>query len=251
MFAEIPAEQLTKAIEWCARELLAEADIDRPPVDSLLLAERLGLVVAREGAACQRARFVRLSAVAAADEGTILLADEPRPERRQWALAHEIGEFAAHRVFSFLGVALADIPPHGREQIANRLANALLLPGKWFRTDGASVEWDLLELKQIYSTASHELIARRMLEMPVPVIVTLFDQGRPVWRKSNVLRRPPPLTPAEAATWRQAHAGGVPTCHESSLAGEPLLDTLLDIRCWPVHESDWRREILRTGLEEW
>lgn len=251
MFAEIPAEQLTRAIEWCARELLAEADIDRPPVDSLVVAERLGLVVAREGAASQRARFVRLAAVAAADQGTILLADEPRPERRQWAVAHEIGEFAAHRVFSFLGIPLADIPPHGREQIANHLANALLLPGKWFRTDGACVGWDLLELKQIYSTASHELIARRMLEMPVPVIITLFDQGRPVWRKSNVLRHPPPLTPAELATWRQAHALGEPTRYESSRTDQPLLDAVVDIRCWPVHEPDWQREILRTGLEEW
>jgi Zn-dependent peptidase ImmA (M78 family) len=251
MLTDIPTEQLSRAIEWCARELLAEADIDRPPVDTLLLAERLGLVVAHEGAAQQRARFVRLAAVSTAEAGTILLADEPRPERRQWAVAHEIGEFAAHRVFSFLGIPLSDIPPHGREQIANHLANALLLPGKWFRNDGACVNWDLWELKQIYSTASHELIARRMLEMPVPVIVTLFDQGRPVWRKSNVLRRPPPLTPAEQATWRHAHVVGEPTCYESPLAGEPLLEAVTDIRCWPVHEPDWQREILRTGLEEW
>lgn len=247
MLTEIPAEQLKLVVDDCALVLLAETGIDRPPVDALLMAERLGLVVAQDQQSDVRARFVRVGQPNRSGRGTILLADDPRPERRQWAVAHEIGEFTAHRVFAELGIERADIAAGEREQMANHLANALLLPFEWFRADGFAVDWDLYELKQIYSTASHELIARRMLAMSPAVIVTLFDQGKCVWRKSNVLRRSPPLVPAESGTWQVARE----TCQPAQYECRDLPEGLRDVRCWPVHEPGWRREILRTALEDW
>ena len=101
------------------------------------------------------------------------------------------------KVFAMLGLSVGEIQASTRELIANQLAGALLLPTDWFQADGTELEWDLLEIKQRYSTASHELIARRMLQMTPSVIVSLFDQGQLIWRRSNVLRRPPPLTVAE------------------------------------------------------
>jgi len=89
------------------------------------------------------------------------MGEEPRLERRQWAVAHEVGESIAQRVFVRMGVSFVDIPPAGRERVANHLASCLLLPRDWLISDGEAVEWDLTELKKIYSTASHELIARR------------------------------------------------------------------------------------------
>jgi hypothetical protein len=129
----------------------------------------------------------------------------------------------------------------------NRLASCLLLPRKWFAEDGRATEWDLPTLKEVYRTASHELIARRMLEMPSPVIITLFDQGKLQWRRSNVLRRPPPLTPPEEQTWREAFDSADSTRHE----GGDLPEGIDEVRCWPVHEPGWRREILRTDLDGW
>ncbi len=247
MLTEVPVEQLAEAINDCAEELLAEARVDRPPVDALGMAKRLGLVVAQDQQTAVRARFVRVGQTSGAGRGTILLADDPRPERRQWATAHEIGEFAAHRVFARLGIDPTELDSAEREQMANHLANALVLPFDWFRADGFAVDWDLFELKEIYSTASHELIARRMLAMSPAVIVTLFDQGRLVWRKSNVLRRPPPLVPAESGTWQVAHEQNEPAQYEC----RDLPEGLRDVRCWPVHETGWKREILRTALEDW
>jgi Zn-dependent peptidase ImmA (M78 family) len=247
MLTEIPAEQILEVVNDIAAELLAEAGVDRPPVDALLVAKRLGLLVAEDRESDYRARFVRLGQTNRNLRGTILLADDPRPERKQWAVAHEIGEFAAHRVYSELEIDPESLPPAERERMANHLANALLLPFGWFRADASAVDWDLFELKQIYSTASHELIARRMLAMPQGVIVSLFDQGKLVWRKSNVIRRPPPLAPAEMGTWRTAHEQGRATQYEC----QELPDGLRDIRCWPVHEPHWKREILRTALEDW
>ncbi len=257
MLTEIPAEQFAATLEAVAAEVLAEVEWPGAPVDALAVAKRLGLLVARDSKMDVRARFVRLSPTSGGptgrDErggtgrGTIMLADDPRPERRQWAVAHEVGETMAHRVFVQLGVPLVEIPPAGREQVANQLASCLLLPRDWLAADGEAVDWDLPELKRIYETASHELIARRMLEMKPPVMVTLFDQGALQWRRSNVGNRPPCLTEAETSVWRAAFESGQATEYEES----KLPEGISQIRCWPVHEPGWRREILRTDLLEW
>ncbi|NOY30479.1 MAG: ImmA/IrrE family metallo-endopeptidase [Planctomycetes bacterium] len=247
MWSEIPPEQFAAAVDTCAREVLAEGSIAGPPVDALLLARRLELLVARDSSMEGRARFVRLGQGGGAGKGTILLADEPRAERRHWAIAHEVGESVAHRVFAALGIPLVDIPVAGRERVANQLASGLLLPHDWFAADGNALDWDLLELKQIYSTASHELLARRMLEMRPPVIVTLFDQGQTQWRQSNVVGRPPRLTTPELETWRTSHERG----KAAKYCGQDLPEGIEDVRCWAVHEPGWRREILRMELEGW
>ena len=244
MLTEIPTEQFAAALDDCADGLLAETDFEQPPVDTLRLARRLNLQVASDTTMEVRARFVRLST---AGQGAIFLAEDERPERIQWAVAHEIGEYAAHRVVEMLGIDLIDLPVASRERIANRLASCLLLPRRWFAADGESTGWDLTDLKSIYRTASHELIARRMLEMSPPVIISLFDQGQLQWRKSNALQRPPSLIPAERDAWQAAYE----TNHAARVDRADLPECIHDIRCWPVHEPDWRREIIRTELEAW
>ena len=253
MLLEVPAEQFRRVLDTVAREILLEAGLERPPVGAFHVAQQLGLIVARDRPAVDeltapRARFVRLGAgPSRASEGTILLADDPRRERRQWAVAHEIGESRAYRVFAELGVHPQEAPVAAREEVANRLASSLLLPRDWFLRDGVRVDWDLFALKTIYATASHELIARRMLEMPPAVVVTLADQGRPVWRRSNRSFRPPPLTPAERDAWTAAHDGG----HPVQCDPRELPDGVDDVRVWPIHEPGWRREIIRTELTSW
>ncbi|MCH8922317.1 MAG: ImmA/IrrE family metallo-endopeptidase, partial [Planctomycetes bacterium] len=168
------------------------------------------------------------------------LRHDPRAERRQWAVAHEIGEHLAQRVFALLGVSARAAPPNAREQVANLLAARLLLPTPWFQADGERLAWDLLGLKQRYTSASHELIARRMLDMPPPVIVSIFDHDRLTFRRSNLPGRAPPISQQEAACRSTAHSSG------KSASGETGLDV---IQAWPVHEPDWKREIMRTTAE--
>jgi hypothetical protein len=252
MLGEVPVEQLRSVIDAVAQEILAEAEAARPPVDCLLVAERLGLIVARDQplpnqAVQPRARFVRLAAGGASAADAIFLAEEPRRERRHWAVAHEIGESRAFRVFAELGVDPAEAPPAARESVANALAGALLLPREWFDRDGARADWDLFELKAVYATASHELIARRMLEAPPAIIVTLADQGRCVWRRSSGGHRPPPLTPPERDAWTAAHQQARPVqCERAELP-----EGIVDVRAWPIHEEGWKREIMRTELAQW
>jgi Zn-dependent peptidase ImmA (M78 family) len=247
MLSEIPDDEFAAAFDACAAEVLWEAGVQEPPIDALAVAEGLQLVVTHDYAMPHRGRFVRL---ADRDEngggvGTILVGVAERPEREQWAVAHEIGESIAYRVFERLGVAFDEALPTARELVANRLANAILLPRRWFAVDGRNHDWDLLELKERYCTASHELIARRMLEMRPPVVITICDQGRVHWRRSNVSSRPPDLLNEENAVWREVNQTGLPMYEK--LDAETGLES---VRCWPVHEPGWKREIIRSEISE-
>ena len=244
MLDEIPADQFAAALDQCAADVLWEAGVAAPPVDAALVAERLGLVVTHNDALACRGRLVELADPrgSATAQGTIVVGPAERPERLQWAVAHEIGESIAYRVFAALGVRPGAAPENAREAVANHLAGCLLLPRAWFAADGPRLDWDLFALKQRYATASHELIARRMLEMPPPIVVTLCDQGRIGWRRTNADRRPPPMLPAESQAWQKAHRSGTPAQAEA----DPAATGLESIRAWPIHEPEWKREILRT-----
>lgn len=233
-------DELSFALDETAFEVLAEGGVTAPPVDCLGLAERLGMAVATDGRQQARARFVRLAA-RGGGLNSILLRPEPRLERRQWAVAHEIGEWVAHRVFDRLALDPREASPAYREQVANLMASRLLLPTDWYATDAERCGWDLWALKERYRTASHELLARRMLDFSAPIVITVFDQGRLTWRRSNVPGRPPALAEWERACWEQVAA---------TVAVHQAVRQFSRAVCWPVHEAGWRREILRTEAHE-
>ncbi len=243
MFPEFTREELAAGVDRVAQEVLERAAVCRPPVDALAVARALGIAVALDDRQEGRARYVRLS-----DRGsrpsraTILLRPEPRFERRQWAVAHEIGEHVACRVFALWGVDPRETQANARELVANNLAGRLLLPTAWFAADATDCGWDLFSLKARYHTASHELIARRMLECRPPVIVSIFDHRQLSFRRSNLPGRVPPPSPAEMECWRQIHQ------HCSQLPTESAGG---HIQGWPIHEEGWKREILRMEIEEW
>jgi len=237
MLSEIPDDEFAAALDACAAEVLWEAGVTEPPVDALAVAEGLGLVVARDFAMPHRGRFVRLAEQGRdGGQATIVVGQSERPEREQWSVAHEIGESVAYRVFERLGIPFREALPTARELVANRLASCLLLPRRWFAADGRELDWDLAALKDRYVTASHELIARRMLEMRPAVVITVCDLGRVHWRRSNVTARPPSLLPEEEAVWRESH--------DTGCAAEAVVDAeagLEHVRCWAIHEPGWKR----------
>jgi hypothetical protein len=242
MLAELTQEELAAGLDCVVEEILEEAGVFEPPVDALAIARTLGVAVALDDRQEGRARYVRLGERwSGRPRATILLRPEPRFERRHWAVAHEIGEHIAHRVFARWGADPADSPANAREQAANSLASRLLLPTKWFAADAGACDWDLFALKGRYGTASHELIARRMLEFPPVVVVSVFDQGRISFRRGNVPGRVPPL-PVEMECWRKVHEH----CRPQRTRGD-----FCQVQGWPIHEEGWEREILRTELLEW
>ena len=240
MLPEITREELSTILDIVAAETLAAAGFLQPPVDALHVAQISGLTVAWDDRQSGRARLVALASGADSAAQSILLKHDPRQERLQWAVAHEIGGNLTPRIFDQLGIDVRHAAPQAREQVANSFAARLLLPGDWFSTDGASCGWDLIELKQRYETASHELIARRMLDLLVPVIISVYDQDRLTWRKSNLTGRQPPPCRREIECRSRAHKNG-----ETDVDRGPPL-----IYAWAVHEPDRKREIVRMEIDE-
>ncbi len=244
MLPDIPYQDWSDAIDVAVEELLWEAGVAEPPVDAFYVARELGLVVTQDAQLPARAQLVRVAGTAeAVEQPTIVLGDDERFERRQFAVAHELGEFAAARVFEYLAVDPHEAPFGSRERVANALAGRLLLPRRWIHKVGIECAWDLGTLKDRFWTASHELIARRMLDMPPCVVVTVLDQGEITWRQGNFAAPPVAMHEAEHKAWRECHTTGAPasaTMHTDSAT--------ITVRCWPVHEPGWRREIVRTEV---
>jgi Zn-dependent peptidase ImmA (M78 family) len=242
MLAEFTREELAAGLDAVVDELFAESGVEAPPIDAFAIARALGLTVAWDDSQTGRACYVRLqSRRTSLPRGTILLRSDPRCERRQWAVAHEIGEHVAHRAFAVWGVDPRETVPNAREAVANALAGRILLPTPWFLHDARQADWDLLALKRRYPSASHELIARRMLECPPPVVITIFDRDQMTFRRGNFPGRTPPLSAAEKAAQQRAYEEGEP-CRKKT--------DNCSISAWPVHEADWKREILRTEVDE-
>jgi hypothetical protein len=242
MLAELTREETAAALDQTAEGLLDEAGVRRPPVDAFAVARSLGITVAWDDDQEGRARYVRLAERwSGRRQATILLRHDPRVERLQWATAHEIGEHAAYRVFALLGADPRETPSNAREQTANSLAARILLPSAWFPPDAAESAWDLAALKARYSTASHELIARRMLDCGPSVVVSIFDDGRLTFRRSNVSGRVPPPLRAELECRRLVHE----QCRAFVMRQSPCV-----VQGWPIHEDGWQREILRMTVEE-
>lgn len=224
--------QWNSALDDVAADLLESAVWHEPPVDALALAERLDVLVALDAGQDARGRHKKLGG-----QPSIFLKPDERPERVQWAAAHELGEFAAWRVFERVDVANEEVTPRLREGVANLMASRLLLPFDWFREDARDLDGDLLQLKRRYTTASHELIAWRLLDLPGQAIVTIFDHGRVTRRRSNGPVPSPRLLPAEQVLQQRVHTEG---------QAFELRQPGLRIQGWPIHEPGWKREILRT-----
>ncbi|MBI2804994.1 MAG: ImmA/IrrE family metallo-endopeptidase [Planctomycetes bacterium] len=236
MHDDLPREDMIAAIDRMVEELLHSAGITQPPVDAIALAQRhLGMTVILDQRQPQRGRAQRMMG-----KRQIFLKPEPREERHQWTVAHEIGEHLKSELLECL-----EIPPHEAramigESLANLFAYRLLVPTCWFAEDARTLDYDLLALKQRYATSSHEVIAWRWLDLTAPCVVTILDKERITRRRSNAWATRRQLLPVEERCWRIVNEHGNPAM---------LRDDEWTVQGWPVHELDWKREVLRSVHE--
>src|SRR5437879_6543847 len=167
---DLEREEIALAVDQEVGELLKAAIIDAPPVDAIGLArQHLGMAVCLDHQQPQRGRAQR-----AAGARLIYLRPEPTLERLQWTVAHEIGEHFKAALLRRLGIEPEQTRAMTGESLANLFAYRLLVPTCWLATDAACFAYDLLELKKRYATASHEVIALRLLDLPEPCIITVI-----------------------------------------------------------------------------
>jgi predicted transcriptional regulator len=233
---DLSREEVVAAVDAAVAQLLETAHWEGPPVDAIVLAQRhLGMIVCLDRRQQQRGRAQR-----AAGRKQIFLRPEPSQERHQWTVAHEIGEHVKADLLRRLGLAPEYVRAMSGESLANLFAHRLLVPTCWFAGDAPRHGYDLAELKQRYSTASHEVIAWRFLDLSDPCIVTVVDNDHVHRRRSNAWPTRRELTPAELACQRSVSRSGRPRV---------VQENGWTVQGWPVHQSDWKREILRSVVE--
>src|SRR6266568_2860430 len=97
---DMPREEVTATVDKMVEELLDAAQLTQPPVDTIALAQRhLGMVVVLDQRQPQRGRAQRTLG-----KKQIYLRPEPREERHQWTVAHEIGEHLKSELLSRLNI---------------------------------------------------------------------------------------------------------------------------------------------------
>src|ERR1700690_2019087 len=139
MLDDMPREDMVATVDRVVEELLRAANIQQPPVDAIALAQgSLGMVICLDKRQAQRGRAQR-----AAGKKQIYLRPEPREERHQWTVAHEIGEHLKSELLERLGIEPTQARAMTGESLANLFAYRLLVPTCWFADDAKSMEYDL------------------------------------------------------------------------------------------------------------
>jgi Zn-dependent peptidase ImmA (M78 family) len=237
MLEDLSREEVTEAVDRAVEELLRAAGVQAPPVDAIALAQRhLGMLVCRDRRQRQRGRAQR-----AAGRKQIFLRPEPTEERHQWTVAHEIGEHLKAPLLGQFGLKPGQTRAMAGESLANLFAYRLLVPARWFNADAPGCGYDLLALKERYRTSSHEVLAWRFLDLPDPCVVTVLDNDHVSRRRSNHWRINRTLAPAEQQC--QCYVSHYSRPHVVRHGG-------WTVQGWPVHQADWKREILRSVADE-
>jgi Zn-dependent peptidase ImmA (M78 family) len=236
MREDLSREDVVAAVDRMIEELLTAAGVDQPPVDTIRLAQgHLGMQVCLDRGQRQRGRAQR-----AGGRPQIYLRPEPSEERHQWTVAHEIGEHFKVALLERLHIEPAQTRVMMGESLANLFAYHLLVPGCWLTSDAPACGYDLLELKRLYRTASHEVVAWRLLDLPASCIITIVDNGHIYRRRSNAWSVKRELTSVEQACQRYVNQRSQPRVVQRNG---------WTVQGWPVHQSDWKREVLRSVVE--
>jgi len=237
MLEHLEREDVVHTVDRIVEDLLTAAKLTEPPVDAIALAQNhLGMVICLDKRQAQRGRAQRT-----AGQRHIYLRPEPREERHQWTVAHEIGEHLRADLLTQLGMEAGEAKGMTGESLANLFAYRLLVPTCWFADDARQFDFDLLALKRRYATSSHEVLAWRMLDLPEPCIITIIDNDKIHRRRSNAWPTRRELQPAEEKCRRVVNQQG---------RAHRIQENGWTVAGWPVHQLDWKREILRSVVDE-
>jgi hypothetical protein len=224
---ELTHEEVTEAADAVIDALFEAAGITTHPVDAIRLARHLGVVVTAEKPGRGR------------DSPR---APQPAAERMQWTAVQAVAVRLRSDLLVRLGVPEEGPRPLFAESPTSLLARRLLLPTAWFTASARDCGWDVLELHALYATASPAQVAWRLLDLGEPCVITIIDNGTVTQRRSNAWSVPRNLTAAEAECQRYVHHYSRP---------RRVRQCGWDVSGWPVHQVDWKREILRGVVEEY
>src|SRR5262249_52986409 len=126
------------------------------------------------------------------------------------------------------------------ESLTTLIASHLLLPTSWFSGDARRLAYDIAELKKLYATVAPDVIAWRLLDLAEPCIITIVDNDHVKRRRSHAWRVGREREAPERACQRYVNHSSQPrvVCADG-----------WTVQGWPVHQPDWKREILRSVVD--
>lgn len=235
MSADPSREEVLLAIDGLVEQLLTTAGVAAPPINVITLArDHLGFQIDIERLPTSRGRK------RSGNERTILLPADASPEQQQWLVAQEIGRSLKSDLLRRLGVAPEEARNLSGESPANLLAQHLLVPTHLLTTEAGALDYDVLELHRLFSTASAELVAWRLLDLAEPCIITVVDNDHVQRRRSNAWRVRKELSPPEKRCQEYVNHYSRP---------QVLREEGWTVQGWPIHRVDWKREILRSVVD--
>jgi Zn-dependent peptidase ImmA (M78 family) len=236
MSIDLSREEVRAVIDQAVEDLLQAAGVEAPPVDALVIGQRqLGMAVCLERGSQKPGRGRR-----AAGKKQVFLRPEASPEGQQWTVAHAIGEHLKDDLLRRLGIPPEQQRVLSGESLPNLFAHHLLVPTSWLADEARSCDHDVLELKERFRTASHEVVAWRMLDLSTPCIITIMDNDAIQRRRSNTWRVRRELSDPERQCQRYVNEYSRP---------HMVREQGWTVQGWPVHSADWKREILRSIVD--
>jgi len=233
MDAGLTLEDLQHAIDRVVGNYLEGMRLYRPPVDWVDLAQSISGIrteVSEEATGLGRKR--------AASQGKLLLGESLREESRQRLAAQTIAHSLIPQVGEALGVETGEKLPSVWVRI---LVERLMVPPAWFREVWREIEGNLAKALDRFEGTPIDLVAQRLLDSPEPTVLSIVDHGALVLRASNGPRPGKTLWPLEKECL--AYVANFSRTRRMSQGG-------MTVWCWPIHKSDWKKEILRTVVSE-
>ena len=238
---EFTTEELFDAIDRAVAELLARTRTDEPPVDALAIVKEA---------------YRYTVTILSEDDEEPQYGDRPKPrprprelqlkdtqsdESRQTAAAKAVAREMLPNILKTLGIVPGTEQKSATNQLVGLIVPRLMLPTRWFDKASRKAGGDVFRLKEIYETATYELIALRQLDFEEPCVIAVVDDGIVATRRSNAMQATKKLTAAEAL------------CVEKVTSEEEPVTVRKDdwtARGWPIPSGPFRRIILRAVPDE-
>lgn len=234
-------EDLVDAIDKSINALLDQAGVSEPPIDALaLLQNQFGFRIdydvphdaPRYGDRPQRR----------SRPNQLILHPDASLEAQNMLAARSIAKKLIPTILTKLGIAPGTENPNASASLVGIITPRLLVPSRWYGADARRADWDLITLKDRYSTANWDTLAWRMLEVDdEPCVIAIVDDGIVSSRRGNRFSVTRALTAAEQACLTRVQENDEPA---------RVRQDGWTANGWPTQGIPFRRIVLRATPDE-
>ena len=229
-------EDLLESIDRLINGLLERAGVVAPPVNALELADNhLGIPIEVVEPAEEDERGRRRPRAQSNGAGIVLSPDMTEEQQHKVA-ADGIARSLLPDIFRKFNIVPGSETKAFAAQVRGLTVARLLVPNKLLRMALKSCRYDILSLKQLFSTATMEAIALRLLDLDEPSVIAIVDDGVVALRRGNRFAASKRLEPAEQTCLDRVMELDLP---QRVRQGE------WTVHGWPVPNKPFRRIILR------